>query len=116
VQASPLRRHLLLTSAIFAAAFGLAAARATLGSVMGLTGGCAGVVIAFVLPPALWLRCNPRGHSALLWRNARGARLEAARELGPAMLMLAFGCVAAVLAPTQKALCTLAPARYPSIC
>jgi sodium-coupled neutral amino acid transporter 11 len=115
VQQNPRARHVVLTLAIFALSFGLAAARVTLGVVMGLTGGFAGVVIAFVLPPALWLKCNPSGHSLLLWRN-RGAVLASARELGPAIAMLAFGVCAAVLAPAQTAACELAAERFPSIC
>lgn len=115
VQANPRARHVGLTLAIFAPAFGLALAGVRLGLVMSLTGGCAGVLIAFVLPPALWLRCNGSGYSPLLWRN-RGALCDSARELGPAMAVLLFGGAMAVLAPAQTIACAIAPERYPSFC
>mmetsp|Transcript_29538 Transcript_29538/g.74236 ORF Transcript_29538/g.74236 Transcript_29538/m.74236 type:complete len:460 (+) Transcript_29538:174-1553(+) len=115
VQANTRARHLLLTLAIFGLSFGLAAARVKLGIVMGLTGGFAGVVIAFVLPPALYLRCNRTGFSPLLWRN-KGAMCASAYELGPAIAMLAFGVCASVLAPMQTVACAIAPNRFYTLC
>ncbi|KAG8460471.1 hypothetical protein KFE25_013121 [Diacronema lutheri] len=115
VQSNGAVRHVVLTLCIFGASFGLAAARVQLGIVMALTGGCAGVIVAFVLPPALWLRCNRSGFSPWLFKN-RGAVCASAVELGPALVMLGFGVAMALLAPAQTVACAVAPERLPTFC
>jgi len=96
-------RHVGLSLAIFALLVLLTISRVTLGFVMSFSGGLAAVVLAFVLPPALWIKSHPC-YSPAFWRN-RGAVWASMCELGPPCLMLAFGLVMAVGASVQSVAC-----------
>lgn len=74
----------------------------TLGFVMSFSGGLAAVLLAFVLPPAAWVKNHT--YSICLWRN-KGHVIASAWQLGPALIMLAFGLSAAVLCSVQSVAC-----------
>ncbi|KAG8468665.1 hypothetical protein KFE25_013748 [Diacronema lutheri] len=115
VQHNSAAKHATLTSVLFFAILAIALSRVKLAFVMSFTGGFAAVMLAFVLPPAAYIASNKRGFSPLLWRN-KGRLLRSARDIGPAMLMLAFGLFAAVASPLQAVLCELHPDEWKALC
>mmetsp|Transcript_17036 Transcript_17036/g.46010 ORF Transcript_17036/g.46010 Transcript_17036/m.46010 type:complete len:452 (-) Transcript_17036:199-1554(-) len=115
VQANSTARHLLLTLPIFAASVAITIARVSLGFVMSFTGGVAAVLLAFVVPPAVWIKTNPSSYSPIVWRNT-GAVWKSCVELGPALFMLAFGMIMMIVSPVQAVVCEFWPDVSKTLC
>ncbi|OZJ02862.1 hypothetical protein BZG36_04083 [Bifiguratus adelaidae] len=57
-QAFSTKRHFIITTGLILSALLIALATCNLGFVLELTGGCSATVLAFILPPACWLKLN----------------------------------------------------------